>query len=185
MKDLLLFLSNFIKHPIETGAVASSSKFLTEQIIKNIDFKNSKNIIELGPGLGTFTKVILKKSKPSAKIFCFDVNKKFCDYLSKNIKDRRLVIINAGAEKIGFYLKKFNIKKVDLIVSGLPFLAFQKSKKRKILCDVKNALNDNGKFSLFQYTNGLSKMLEEYFPKVEGKFVPLNIPPSFVYTCEK
>ncbi|MBS3114622.1 methyltransferase [Candidatus Woesearchaeota archaeon] len=185
MKDSLLLLSNFIKNPKEVGAVAPSSKFLTKEIIKNIDFKNSKNIIELGPGLGTFTKRILKKSKPNTKLFCFEVNKQFCSYLKKNVIDERLIVVNASAEKINNNLKIFNIQDVDFIISGLPLLNFPDAKKRAILHEVKNSLCDNGKFILFQYTNGLGKILESYFNKVNRSFVPLNIPPSFVYVCEK
>src|SRR3989338_2976756 len=133
MKDLLLLLSNFIKKPKEVGAVAPSSKFLTKEIIKNIDFKNSKNIIELGPGLGTFTKRILKKSKPNTKLFCFEVNKQFCSYLKKNVIDERLIVVNASAEKINNNLKIFNIQDVDFIISGLPLLNFPDAKKRAIL----------------------------------------------------
>ena len=185
MKDSLLLLSNFIKNPKETGAVAPSSKFLTKEIIKNIDFKASKNIVELGPGLGTFTKPILKNANPNARLFCFEVNKKFCGYLTKNIIDDRLVIISTGAEKIGSNLKKLKIKEADCVISGLPFLNFPESQKRKVLEEVKNSLSDNGRFVLFQYTNGLSKLLESYFRKVSRTFVPINIPPAFVYVCEK
>ena len=185
MNDSLLLLKNFIKNPKEVGAVVPSSKFLTKKIVGAIDFKRSKAIVELGPGLGTFTKAILKKSKPNAKVFCFEVSKKFCSYLTKNVIDKRLTIINASAEKLNSNLKKINIKEVDCIVSGLPFLNFSNAKKRKILNEVKNSLNEKGKFILFQYTNELSKMLKSHFNKVERKFVPLNVPPSFVYVCER
>ena len=185
MKDSLLLLSNFIKKPKETGAVAPSSKFLTREIIKNIYFKASGTIVELGPGLGTFTKAILKKANPTTKLFCFEVNRKFCSYLNKNIIDERFVVINASAEKISHNLKKFNVKKADCIVSGLPFLNFPESKRRAILREVKNSLNDREKFILFQYTNGLGNLLQSYFSKVDRKFIPLNIPPAFVYICEK
>ena len=185
MNDSLLLLSNFIKNPKETGAVATSSKFLTKEIVRNIDFNASKNIVELGPGLGTFTKPILKKANPNAKLLCFEVNKKFCSYLAKNIIDDRLIVIKAGAEKISGNLKKLKIKKVDCVVSGLPFLNFPESKKRKILEEVKNSLSDNGRFVLFQYTDGLGKLLESHFSKVSRTFVPINIPPAFVYVCEK
>ena len=185
MRDSLLLFSNFIKKPREVGAVAPSSKFLTMEIIESIDFKTSKNIIELGPGAGTFTKAILKKANPDARLLCFEVNKKFCRYMAQSISDKRLAIVNAGAEKIKINLKKFKIKDADCIVSGLPFLSFSIAKKAQILKEVRNSLSDKGKFVLFQYTNGLSKMLESHFSKVNRKFVPLNVPPAFVYLCEK
>lgn len=184
MRDSLLLLSNFVKNPKEVGAIIPSSRFLANEIILNIDFKKSKNIIELGPGIGTFTREILKKARADTKIFCFEVNNKFCNYLNKNIIDKRLIVINAGAEKISNKLKKFSIGKADCIVSGLPFLNFSTIKKRRIIKEVKNSLCDNGKFVLFQYTNGLGKMLELYFDEVNRSFVPLNVPPAFVYVCE-
>ena len=185
MNDSLLLFSNFIKNPSEVGAVAPSSRFLTKEIIGSIDFKMSKNIIELGPGVGTFTKAILKKAKPETRLLCFEVNKKFCRYMAKNISDKRLKIVNAGAEEISVNLKKFKMKDADCIVSGLPFQNFSVAKKARLLQEINNSLSDEGKFILFQYTNGLSKMLESYFSKVNRKFVPLNVPPSFVYVCEK
>ena len=185
MKDTLLLFSSFIKNPKQVGAVAPSSRFLTGKIVGNIDFKKAKNIVELGPGLGTFTRAILKKASPDAKIYCFEINKEFCSYLEKNIIDKRLAIINAGAESIGNNLAKFNIRKTDYIISGLPFLNFPRAKKEKIILEIKNSLSHNGKFILFQYTNGLSTMLKLYFNKVRRTFVHLNIPPAFVYVCEK
>lgn len=185
MKDSLLLFSNFLRNPKETGAIMASSKYLTKEIIKNIDFEKSKNIVELGPGLGTFTRVILKRSKPDSRIFCFDVNKSFCDYLSKNINDSRIRIINAGADSIKENLKGFNASKADCIISGLPFRNFSEHKKRKIIKEVKSSLGREGRFVLFQYTNGISKLLESNFGRVQRTFVPLNVPPSFVYVCEK
>jgi len=184
MNDSLLLLSNFMKNPKEVGAVAPSSKFLTREIVKNINFSKSKNIIELGPGLGTFTKAILKKARPDAKLFCFEVNKKFCDYIRKNISDERLVLINAGAEKVSS-IKKFNVKRADCIISGLPFRNFSYAIRRMIFQAVKDSLTDEGKFILFQYTNGLGKTLSYHFSNIKRKFVALNVPPSFVYVCQK
>ena len=185
MNDSLLMLSSFMKKPKEIGAIAPSSKFLTNEIIKSIDFSNSDCIVELGPGLGTFTKPLLKKANPKTKLLCFEINKKFCSYMKKNIYDKRLFLINSGAESIGLNLRKFGIKKADCIVSGLPFNNFSNAKKKRILMEVKNSLKDNGRFVLFQYTNGLNSMLKSHFKKVRRKFIPINVPPSFVYVCIK
>ena len=185
MKDFLLFVSNFVKNPLGTGAIAPSSRFLTEEITSKIDFKNSRNIVELGPGLGVFTKAILRKSDKNARIFSFDVNKNFCSYMERKVIDNRLMIINESAEKIRETLKKFKVKKVDCVVSGLPFLDFPESKKRRIIKEVRNSLSNNGRFVLFQYTTRLGKMLDSNFRKVKRTFVMRNIPPAFVYVCEK
>ncbi len=185
MKNKLLFLSNFIRNPVQTGAIAPSSRFLTREMMRNIDFETSSCIVELGPGLGTFTKEIVSRAKEGTRLFCFEVNEKFLDHLSRNFSDERLVFVNESAEKLGVSLKKLNVKEVECIVSGLPFGNFPDAKKRKILQEVRDSLGEGGKFVLFQYTNGLGKLLESYFSRVTRKFVPLNLPPSFVYVCEK
>lgn len=185
MDDKLLFFSTFIKYPREIGSVVPSSKFLIKEILKNIDFKTAKHIVEYGAGTGCITIELLKRSRPGAKILCLERNKKFCKFLKDNIKDKRLIVINDSAENIKKYLKKFNIGKVDYIVSGLPFSSLKPYEKYVILEEAKNNLRNNGKFVVYQFLSNLRKYVNYYFSKISIKFVPLNLPPCFVYVCEK
>lgn len=185
MDEKLLFFSTFVKHPMEVGSVVPSSKFLIEELMKNIDFENAKYIVEYGPGTGCITLQILKRARKDAKILCFETNRKFYNYLKKNITDKRAIMINDSAENIKKYLKKLDIPEVDYIVSAMPFSTLPKRKKSIIIEETKNTLENKDKFILYQYTNGLNSLLKEYFRNVKTTFVPLNIPPSFVYICEK
>ncbi|MEK6983641.1 MAG: rRNA adenine N-6-methyltransferase family protein [Nanoarchaeota archaeon] len=185
MYSKILFFSSFLKYPKEIGSVVPSSKFLTDEILKNIDFKNARFIAEYGPGTGCITVEILKRARKDAKVLCFEINKKFCTYLGKKVKDKRLIIINDSAENIKKHLKKFNIPKIDYIISGLPFSALHASKKRAIIGETRDTLTNDGKFVVYQFLNSFKKYLCSYFPKISMKFVPLNIPPCFVYICEK
>ena len=71
MDDKLLFFSAFLRYPKEIGSIMPSQKFLTDEILKNIDFKNARCIAEYGPGTGCVTNQILKKARKDAKILCF------------------------------------------------------------------------------------------------------------------
>ena len=184
VKDSLSMLLNFLKNPKETGAIAVSSKYLTNEIIKNIDFKNSRCIVELGSGLGTVTKSILRNANPNAKVVCFEINERFCAHISKNCFDRRLIVINADAGKIREKLNELQLSKADCIVSCLPFINLSKAKRKKIISGAKDALKEGGRFILYQYSNNLGKMLDLHFSKVKRTFVPFNLPPCFVYVCE-
>ena len=124
-------------------------------------------------------------ARKDEKIICFEINKKFCAYLRRKIRDERLIIINDSAENIKKYLKKFGIPKIDYIVSSLPFSFIPDEKKYIIIEETKNILNNNGKFVLYQNLNRLKRHLCNYFPNISIKFVPLNIPPSFIYVCGK
>ena len=185
MDERLLFFSTFVKHPKQIGSVIPSSRFLTKEIMKNIDFKNARYIAEYGPGTGCMTTEILKKARKDAKILCFEANKKFCSYLRKNIIDERLVIINDSAENIKKHLKKFGITKIDYVISGLPFSVLPKNKKEVIIKETMNTLKYEGKFIVYQYLNNFKKHLYKYFSSISMKFVPINIPPAFVYVCWK
>ncbi len=185
MDDKLLFFSAFIKHPKQIGSVIPSSKFLIKELLKNIDFENARYIVEYGPGTGCITEELLKRARKDAKILCFETNKKFCSYLRRNIKDKRLIIINDSAENINKYIKKFNIQKIDCVVSGLPFSVLPKNKRYIIIKETRKTLKYTGKFVIYQYLNNFKKHLSKYFSKISIKFVPLNIPPCFVYVCEK
>ncbi len=186
MDEKILFFSAFIKCPKEIGSVAPSSRFLVEDMLKNIDFKNAKYIVEYGPGTGRMTTEILKRARKDAKILCFEINKRFCSYLRENINDNRVIIINDSAENIKKYLKKYKISRIDYVVSGLPFTNLNLNKKHIIIEKTKDALKTNGNFLVYQFIlNNFKKHLSKYFPKISIKFVPLNLPPCFLYICEK
>ena len=185
MDEKLLFFSAFIEYPKEIGSIVPSSKFLINEVLKNIDFENARYIAEYGPGTGRITTEILKKARKDAKILCFEVNKKFCGYLRRKINDKRLIIINDSAENIKKYFKRFNISKIDYIISGLPFSVLPDNEKLIIIEETKNMLRKYGKFVVYQYLNNFKKYLYNYFSNISTKFVPLNIPPCFVYVCEK
>ena len=185
MEEKILFFASFFKHPKEIGSVTPSSKFLTREILKSIDFKNARYLVEYGPGTGCMTAEILKRARKDAKILCFETNKKFCSYLRENIIDERLIIINASAENIKKHLKKLSIPKIDYVISGLPFSIISKNKKDAIIKETSKTLNYTGKFVVYQYLSNFKKHLSRYFSNISIKFVPLNIPPSFVYVCEK
>ncbi len=185
MDEKLLFFSAFLKYPKEIGSVMPSSKFLINKLLNNINFKNAKCIVEYGPGTGCITTEILKRARKNCKVLCFELNKNLYNYLKSNIKDNRLTIINDSAENIQKYVKKLNIEKVDYVISGIPFSILPKRKKSVIIKETKNILKDDGKFVIYQFVNSVKKNLADYFSSISTRFVPFNIPPIFVYVCEK
>ena len=185
MDKNILFFKTFLKYPKEIGSITPSSKFLIHELLKNINFKNATCIVEYGPGTGCITLEILKKARKDAKIFCFEINKKLYTYLKENIKDERLIIFNDSAENIRKHLKKYKISKVDYVISGMPFSTIPKNKKHLIIQETKSTLKTNGKFVIYQFLNNFRKYLYGYFPNISTRWIPLNIPPVFVYVCEK
>ena len=153
MNSKLIFFSKFLKKPKEVAAVIPSSKYLISRIINNIDFSTTKCIVEYGPGVGTITKEILKNLNQDAKSICFETNSKFCTFLNKNLNDSRLIVINDSAEKLNFYLEKFNINNIDYVLSSIPFSLIKKENKKNIIKKTRDNLRKDGKFIIYQQYN--------------------------------
>lgn len=163
------------------GAITNSSKFLTENMLNKINFVEAKCIIELGAGDGCMTKEILNKMKNNTKLIAFEMDKKRFSKLTK-IQDQRLIIVNDYAQNIKKYL---NQTEVDFIISGLPLGAMSIGTVNKILQEAHSILKPEGKYIQFQYSLINFKELKQTFTKVDLDFTLINIPPAFVYTCQK
>jgi len=178
------FIKEFIKNPKFIGAVAPSSEYLAEKMIEDINFKECNCIIEYGPGTGVFTEKLIARKKENTILLVIENNKEFYESLfsmygyKENVK-----IINDGAENIKEYLKEYNIKQVDYIVSGLPFTVLPVSISNAILKNTKEILNNKGEFITFQYSLLKKNFFEKYFNSVKVKKAIINLPPAYVLKC--
>jgi len=185
MDGKALFLSAFMKNPKEIGSVIPSSRFLVKELIRGIDFKSAKCIVEYGPGTGCVTKEILKRAGKDCRLICFEINRKMYTHLLRSIKDERLILINDSAENLKKHLSMMGLHKADYIVSGIPFSNLPKNKKYAIVKETERNLKNSGKFMLYQYFTNFKAHLHSSFSKITTSFMPLNIPPCFVHVCEK
>lgn len=162
-----------------------SSPFLTERMLKDIDFGNHKCVVEFGGGSGTFTKNILEKLNQDAVLLCFEIEPSLAKQISADIQDNRLKVICDSAENIDVYLKKYGFEKADCIISGLPLASLPKKTSQTILSQAYEYLHSGGQYIQFQYSLASLKHLKYLFPTVSVTFVFLNLPPAFVYSCTK
>lgn len=165
------------------GAVSPSTRFLGEKMIENIDFDKTKLLVELGPGTGVFTDIIIDRMQPDAKLLVFELNDAFYNALNKRINDPRVQVIHDSAEHINNYLE--DGQKMDAIISSLPLMVFPEQLRRSVVSASHEALRPKGKYVQFQYSLQSKKLLESVFEKVSVKFTIKNFPPAFVYTCLK
>jgi phospholipid N-methyltransferase len=177
------FITQVFSNINTIGAVAPSSKYLTQKMIKPIDFENAEIIVELGAGTGVMTKAILKKMKPNARLISFEINTDFIENLEK-INDPRFLLLNESVENFKSILENLGINKVDYVVSGLPIAILKDLLVNKLLAEVSTSLNENGKFIQFQYSKFSLKDLKKHFQQVETDFTALNLPPAWVYVCQ-
>lgn len=179
------FIKQYFKNPRTVGAVAPSSEKLAYKMVEDINFLNASCIVEYGPGTGVFTEKILNKKKDSTIFIAIEYNKDFYEILNDKFKgEKNFILINGSAENLKEYLNKYNIDKVDYIVSGLPFASLTDTMSNGVLKVTKEILKDRGEFITFQYTLFKMKLFKSYFSKIKRKKVLLNLPPAYVLKCK-
>jgi phospholipid N-methyltransferase len=179
------FIKQYIRNPKTVGAVAPSSEKLAYKMVEDINFLNASCIVEYGPGTGVFTERILNKKKDSTIFIAIEYNADFYKILKDKFKDEtNFILINDSAENLKEYLSKYNIDKVDYIVSGLPFASLPEAMSKRILWITKEILKGKGYFITFQYTLFKMKLFRTYFDKIDKKKVLLNLPPAYVLKCK-
>ena len=76
--------------------------------------------------------------------------------------------------------------KIDYALSSIPFLLIKDRRKHSIIRKTKDSLGKNGKFIVYQqYSWHIRNYLSFYFKKISTGFEIRNIPPTFIYRCEK
>jgi len=175
-----LLLKDFIKDK-HVGAIFPSSKLIVKKIIEKIDFQKARIIVEYGSGKGVITKKLLDNMHDDAFLFVFETNEHFINNLLQ-IKDRRLIIINAEAENAKLVLKnRYKTESVDYIISTIPFTFIDRRMRRRIIYRTFTLLNDKGRFITYQYSWFIFNLINRKFKKANWKFVLLNIPPTIIF----
>jgi phosphatidylethanolamine/phosphatidyl-N-methylethanolamine N-methyltransferase len=186
------FFVQFLKNPTIIGAVAPSSAQLTKVMLETVDFDTVNTIVEFGPGTGVFSEQIHKSIKDSTTYFAIEVNGKMVDHLKKTMP--KLQIYHDSAVKTVEYLNAHSKMHADVIISGLPWAAFDKKLQYELLDATLEALEPGGQFITFAYLNGLVlpagrkfyRKLKRSFSEVKrSRIVWKNFPPAFVYHCVK
>lgn len=180
--DIIQFMKQSILYPRTVGAIVPSSKFSARKMIEPIDFEQTSTIVELGAGTGVFTKELVKKKQKDTILVVFEINKEFANQLEEKYKeDNTVIIINDSAEKLIHY----DLKNVDYIISGLPFVTLEKRASTQILNNVSSVLKEKGKFITIQYTRRQFQFISSFFDSFQTKREYYNIPPAYIVVCQK
>jgi phosphatidylethanolamine/phosphatidyl-N-methylethanolamine N-methyltransferase len=181
-----------VRQPVRMGAVAPSSPWLARRLVDEMGLEDALTVVELGPGTGPFTRVISERAHPEALILALELNPRLAAELARRFD--RVEIVNDSAERLPEHLRSRGRDHADCVLSGLPFAGFSEDLQRRLLDAVVSALGPGGRFATFAYLHAawlppgrrFRRMLESCFHKVERtSTVWRNLPPAFVYRCEK
>lgn len=182
---IALFALNFFRHPRMLGSFIPSSRFLIRTILAQIDFQRARLIVEYGPGVGTFTRPMLAKMRPDAKLIALETNPDFVLFLRSNIDDERLVVIGASATDIESVLEKHGLEHADYVLSGIPFTTLKPGDRTAVVHATHSILRAGGQFLVYQFSPLVLSTLRDVFSKIRRDFQPLNMPPAQLFYCSR
>lgn len=177
-----MFLFRFMKSPKQVGSITPSSKYLTRQMLTHIDWNKLRSIAELGPGTGVFTEAVIHRINDEGKVILFERDEDMRALLQAKFPT---IPCYQEAQQLSIKMSELGISGLDAIISGLPFANFPQEKREQLMDEVVQSLQPEGVFVAFQYSLQMRSLLQRKFSSVELHFVPLNIPPAFVYVCRK
>ena len=176
----MVFLRRFVGAPRQVGSVIPSSPYLTRAVLDKIDWSQVRNIAELGAGTGVFTRSIVRRARPDARLLVFEIDPDLQRMIGVSHPGLKLY---GDAQELPAILEDLGIDKLDCIVSSLPFTVLPPSMTARILDAVQDTLVPGGKFVAYQYSKIMKHHFESRFSEIRTSFVPINFPPAFVYEC--
>ena len=184
------FAGNFVRRPTTVGAVAPSSRHLGERVVEGLDLAAASTVVELGPGTGPISEVVLERIGPDTKFFALELNPTFAKILRERFPT--LQVYNESAETLPQRLSEHGAPHADHILCGLPWASLPEEVQDRVFQAILDGLAPGGTFRSFGYVHcrrfpkavRFRQRLDDHFSKVEvSRTVFRNLPPAFVYRC--
>ena len=181
-KEWLLFCRRFIHNPSCVGSVLPSSRFLARKMVRSVAWEQCGLIVELGAGTGSCTALLLANKPQHTKMLVFEKDPVFRAQLAEKFA---AVPLYDDAARLAEILAAEGIRRVDCIVSGLPFAMFSNAERQAVLAQINRVLPKGGQFITFQYSPQMYRELCQKFSEVRVDFTFLNLPPAIIYSCRR
>ncbi len=172
--------------------MAPSSHRLAREITAPIPERGDPVVVELGPGTGSFTRVIQERLKGRGRHVAVELNPRFTAWLRSRYPE--VDVVEADAATLPALLAERGIAQVDVVISGLPWAAFPQKTQDAIMRGVTQVLSPHATFTTFAYIHArwtpparrFHARLERAFEEVVvSRAIWRNIPPAVIYFARR
>ena len=179
-------LTEFLRHPLLTGAIAASSPALARTMTEGIGLEQARTVVELGPGTGVFTDAIRRRVPAGTRIVAIEVNGHLAAHLADRYRGEPVDVVHGSAT----HLASLVDYPVDAVVSGLPWTVMAEPVRLRILDAVAAVLAPTGAFTTFAYAHAAwtppgrrfaDELRQRFGVTGTSRLVWRNLPPAFVH----
>lgn len=182
------YLSNLLQDRY-VASVMPTSRFAVEKVCSRLDLRSARVVIEYGPGTGVFTRELLRRMNPNARLVAIERNGALSNLLRRSCRDPRLQIYNDCAGNILDIARRSGVAQADCVLSGVPFSFLEPAIRIDLLRNTYRVLRKGGKFlayqTFYQPPGHLRVPAREMFPSVSTGFAILCVPPLLLIEATK
>ncbi|MDR0780573.1 MAG: methyltransferase domain-containing protein [Pseudomonadales bacterium] len=171
----------------EDGMIMSSSPYLVNAMLDDIDFSVPASLLEVGSGKGVFTREIIRRMHPRSTLDVNDIKSEYNPWIEALIDshpEKQVRLHNGCVTQLLQEREHY-----DVIVSSLPLknLEYDPALLYRVLGAMRDGLKPGGVYLQYQYFRSNKQDVEKVFgKKLSGvDFVLLNVLPAFVYRMVK
>jgi phosphatidylethanolamine/phosphatidyl-N-methylethanolamine N-methyltransferase len=213
LAESTLFFREYVRNFRTTGAILPSGRQLAAALTRFIDGRHgdvpaptsrqSKKILEVGPGTGAVTRRILDRMGPEDRLDLVELNEAFVDKLRHRFRTEPAFQTAADRSKV-WHCPVEELpgdERYDVVVSGLPLNNFSVSEVERLLTVLTDRLAPCGTLSFFEYIalrrartlisgraertrlQGIGRAMQALFDRcqIRRDAVWLNVPPAWVH----
>jgi len=182
--DGLVFIQEFLKHPLQIGSIIPSSRYLERRIVAAAGIASANVIVELGAGTGGVTRAILRAMPQHAKLLSIEINPQFYSLL-KSIEDDRLIAHFGSASELKEIISLYDLDAPNVVISGIPFSTMSRGTGTQIIEAISSQITPNGRFIAYQVSNRVATLCQPILGSGQTMTEFLNIPPMRIFQWEK
>lgn len=150
IKERAVFLRQWLRHPLRMGAIAPSSRALSQLMCQAVNPHPEEYMIELGAGTGSLTEQLLARGVDPQRLIVIEMDPFLCSYLEKKFPD--VQVICGDACHLDDLIPAPFKGHVSAVVSGLPLKVIPQKKVDQIVTSSFRVLSPHGQFLQFTYS---------------------------------
>lgn len=181
------FVRAFVREPLKVGAIWPSSETLSRAVADACEFAPQDTVVELGPGTGNFTQLLLDRLDKSGRLVALELSATNVEVLQRRFPHGEIHF--DSAEHVNKYVPAQTAR---CVVSGLAWGNMMPAMQNRIMSAITTALAPGGQFVAFAYSHAryypttlrFRKLMFREFERVETTpIIWRNLPPAYVYRC--